>query len=61
MTVEEGRKNKAGEPQQKDTYVYGETGIREKHGAIPLWLIAVAAGLIAWAIYYAVTYWSPPP
>ncbi|MEW5942483.1 MAG: hypothetical protein AB1710_01355 [Pseudomonadota bacterium] len=61
MTPEDERQeSEAGEP-QKDTYVYGETGIEERRGAIPSWLIAVAVGLIAWAIYYAVTYWSPPP
>lgn len=61
MTPEDERQeSEVGEP-QKDTYVYGETGIEERHGAIPSWLIAVAVGLIAWAIYYAVTYWSPPP
>lgn len=60
MTDEnEHQKSGSGEP-PKDTFVYGESGIQEKRGGIPLWLILVAVGLIAWGIWYTIANWSPP-
>lgn len=42
-------------------FYYADSGIRERHGDIPMWLIAVVLALIVWGIYYLVAYWSPPP
>ncbi len=41
-------------------YEYKQAGIRVRHGLIPLWLILVAIGLIAWGIYYIIQFWNPP-
>ena len=49
------------EPQHTDAphmYVYEPAGIRERSGYIPMWLKAVAVGLIVWGIFYAIRYWS---
>lgn len=47
-------------PEQKTTYSYPSSGIREREGRIPLWLILVSVGLMVWGIYYMIAYWSPP-
>lgn len=49
-----------GKREQDETYYYENSGIEERHGRVPLWLWAVAAGLLAWGIYYLAAYWSPP-
>jgi len=41
-----------------ETYMYKDSGIRERHGAVPLWLQLVSYGLILWGIYYTIRYWS---
>jgi N-terminal domain of cytochrome oxidase-cbb3, FixP len=41
-----------------DIYRYKDSGIEERHGKIPLWLVFVAVGLIVWGIYYTVRYWN---
>lgn len=41
--------------------IYKDSGIREKHGYVPLWLWGVVIALVIWAVYYTVKYWSPPP
>lgn len=41
-------------------FLYKDSGIRERHGTIPLWLLGVVAALIVWGVYYLVAYWSPP-
>ncbi len=50
----------AGEHQNPVVYSK-DSGIRERHGRIPPWLLAVAVILLVWGIYYLVTFWSPPP
>jgi hypothetical protein len=45
---------------QNPVFYYKDSGIRERHGKIPLWLLAVTVVLIIWGIYYLVAYWSPP-
>ncbi len=42
------------------TFLYKDSGILEKHGQIPPWLLAVVIALIIWGIYYLVAFWSPP-
>jgi hypothetical protein len=42
-------------------YCYQDSGIRERHGRVPLWLWAVVAGLTIWGVYYTIAYWSPRP
>ncbi|HXC61445.1 MAG TPA: cbb3-type cytochrome c oxidase N-terminal domain-containing protein [Nitrospiria bacterium] len=41
-----------------EVYLYKDSGIRERHGVIPLWLQLVSYGLIIWGIYYTIRYWS---
>jgi hypothetical protein len=41
-----------------EVYLYKDSGIRERHGAVPFWLQLVAYGLIIWGIYYTIQYWS---
>lgn len=46
--------------ERESVYYYGDSGIEERHGHVPLWLWAVAAALVVWGIYYLAAYWSPP-
>jgi hypothetical protein len=39
-------------------YLYKDSGIRERHGIVPLWLQIVSYGLIIWGIYYTIRYWG---
>ncbi len=43
---------------EDEPYLYQDSGIAERHGAIPLWLKLVSIGLIVWSIYYTIRYWS---
>jgi hypothetical protein len=43
---------------EEESYLYRNSGIQERRGAVPLWLQAVCYGLLVWAIYYTVTYWN---
>jgi len=45
----------------EEIHEYRAAGIRERTGRVPLWLWAVAAGLLAWGAYYIVQNWAPPP
>jgi N-terminal domain of cytochrome oxidase-cbb3, FixP len=40
-----------------ETYTYKDSGIRERHGRVPIWLQLVAYGLFIWGIYYTIKYW----
>ncbi len=46
--------------ERNEVFLYKDSGIRERHGRIPPWLVAVAIALIVWSVYYVVTYWKPP-
>lgn len=49
------------EPTRKndeDVYLYEHAGIKERHGAVPLWLQIIVAGLLLWGVYYTIQYWS---
>ncbi len=54
----------AGQSETHDThepvFYYQDSGILERHGKIPLWLLGVVVVLLIWGIYYLVTYWKPP-
>ena len=39
-------------------YQYEPSGIRERSGYIPVWLMLVAFGLFVWGVYYAMRYWN---
>ncbi len=41
-------------------FYYRDSGILERHGKIPLWLVGVVVVLLVWGIYYLVAYWTPP-
>ena len=42
---------------EDETYVYKDSGIRERHRYIPTWLKLVAYALFIWGIYQTITYW----
>ena len=46
--------------QAKQTYIYKDAGLMERHGFIPRWLLAVALVLVIWGGYYLVAYWQSP-
>ena len=45
-------------PRREEVYVYEHSGIQERHGKVPLWLLGVVFGLIAWSIYYMIRFWN---
>lgn len=38
---------------------YEFSGIEERHGIVPAWLIAVFTVLGVWMVYYLVRFWRP--
>lgn len=52
-------KNSDSENPEEEEYVYQSAGIRERTGAVPLWLILVMVGLFVWGGYYLYRYWTP--
>lgn len=63
MTSERDTKGQAreGEHPHDPVFYYKDSGIREKPGHIPLWLLAVVIALLIWGTYYLIAFWSPPP
>ena len=45
---------------EHEEYAYQASGLRERQGSIPLWLIIVTILLICWGIFYTFEYWSAP-
>lgn len=43
---------------ERNVYLYKDSGISERTGYVPFWLIVVAISLLIWGVYYAVRYWS---
>ena len=41
-----------------DVYRYEASGIEERRGRVPVWLTLVVFGLLVWAVYYTIRYWS---
>jgi hypothetical protein len=37
---------------------YEYSGIDERHGFVPKWLILVYGALLVWMVYYLVHYWT---
>ncbi len=50
-----------GDQTEGEEYAFQESGIRERQGTIPLWLILVTIVVIFWGLYYTIQNWSPPP
>jgi hypothetical protein len=46
------------EEKRDETYLYGASGIRERHGHVPWWLQLVVIGLTVWGIYYLIRFWN---
>lgn len=42
---------------EQEEYCYAQSGIRERHGSVPLWLKFVVAGLLVWSVYYLIQFW----
>jgi hypothetical protein len=42
----------------KKEYFYNTAGLREREGHIPIGLIWLGVGLLIWAVYYLVKFWS---
>jgi hypothetical protein len=64
MNGEPGKDEPRQEGEGKDDdqeVIYKDSGIRERHGYVPLWLWGVVIALVIWAVYYTVKYWNPPP
>lgn len=47
------------EREAERVYHYRHAGIRERDGAVPLWLMLVVLGLLIWSVYYLIQYWNP--
>lgn len=43
-----------------DLHRYESSGIEERTGRVPAWLVAVIVVLFVWMVYYLVRNWSPP-
>jgi hypothetical protein len=44
----------------KQTFIYKDAGLTERHGYIPRWLWVVVVVLVIWGVYYLTTYWESP-
>lgn len=60
MNSERDQESRSSSGHQGDVFYYKDSGIRERHGRIPPWLVLVAVALIIWSIYYVVAFWKPP-
>jgi hypothetical protein len=40
----------------KQTFIYKDAGLTERHGDVPRWLWV----LVIWGVYYLTTYWESP-
>jgi hypothetical protein len=38
---------------------YETSGIEERHGIVPAWLIGVIVILAIWMVYYLIRFWTP--
>lgn len=43
-----------------EIHQYQFSGIEERHGVVPAWLVVVIASLLVWMVYYLVRNWTPP-
>ena len=49
----------SGEQERGEVNRYETSGIEERHGSVPAWLIGVIVVLAAWMVYYLVRFWAP--
>ena len=38
---------------------YEASGIEERHGIVPAWLVGVIVILAVWMVYYLIRFWGP--
>ncbi len=43
-----------------EVHRYESSGIEERQGKIPAWLIGVIVALTIWMVYYLLRFWTPP-
>ena len=60
LDTSDSSQDRKGRHTEDEEYAYQESGIREREGSIPLWLILVTILLICWGVYYTIEYWSSP-
>jgi hypothetical protein len=48
------------ETEHEEINRYETSGIEERHGSVPLWLIGVIVVLVIWMVYYLIRYWTAP-
>lgn len=53
-----GESEKRSDSEGEEVYVFKDSGIRERRGRVPLWLIGVAVCLLLWGVYYLIYYWE---
>jgi hypothetical protein len=63
--IEKHRQRRGGIPmaevskkEHDEAYLYSSSGIRERHGIVPVWLQFVVIALIVWGIYYLIQFWN---
>jgi hypothetical protein len=39
---------------------YDYSGIDERHGIVPAWLLCVCVALVIWSVYYVFHFWRAP-
>jgi len=44
--------------EKEEEYLYKQSGIRERHGSVPLWLKLVVVALLIWSLYYMIRFWN---
>jgi hypothetical protein len=44
--------------EKEEEYLYKQSGIRERHGAVPWWLKLVVVALLIWSVYYMIWFWN---
>lgn len=57
QNTEQGISDKVRPKPAEELYVYKDSGVFERQGHIPVWLLVVAAVLLIWGIYYLIAYW----
>lgn len=58
MNFTEGRR---GDEAHGEKYEYRHSGIQERHGIMPVWLVVVAIVIVCCGVFYTVQNWNPPP
>lgn len=61
QAIDAHTRNEEQREKAKETYVYKWSGIFERQGYTPYWLIIAWVVVMVWGIYYLWAYWAPPP